>query len=84
MTPTTPDKPLQRICLRRARIRCAHGRPLHAAVRRPRQSRTAYVAFHPSSLYLYKEVPVMLALEAGDDLLWFWIGSHSEYDKLVD
>ena len=24
-----------------------------------------------------------LAVEAGDDLLWFWIGSHSEYDKLV-
>ncbi len=24
-----------------------------------------------------------LATEAGEDLLWFWIGTHSEYDKLV-
>jgi hypothetical protein len=24
-----------------------------------------------------------LAVEAGDDLLWFWIGTHAEYDKLV-
>ena len=24
-----------------------------------------------------------LAVEAEDDLVWFWIGSHAEYDKLV-
>lgn len=24
-----------------------------------------------------------LALEVEQDLVWFWIGSHSEYDKLV-
>lgn len=24
-----------------------------------------------------------LAIEAGDDLAWFWIGSHSEYDRLI-
>lgn len=24
-----------------------------------------------------------LATEAGDDLVWFWIGSHAEYDRLV-
>ena len=24
-----------------------------------------------------------LAIEAGSDLVWFWIGSHAEYDKLV-
>jgi hypothetical protein len=24
-----------------------------------------------------------LAVEAGDDLLWFWIGSHAEYDRLL-
>ncbi len=24
-----------------------------------------------------------LAVETGDDLLWFWIGSHSDYDKIV-
>lgn len=25
-----------------------------------------------------------LAVEAGEDLLWFWIGHHAEYDRLVD
>lgn len=24
-----------------------------------------------------------LATEVGDDLVWFWIGSHAEYDTLV-
>jgi len=25
-----------------------------------------------------------LATEVGEDLAWFWVGSHAEYDKLVD
>jgi len=24
-----------------------------------------------------------LAVEADDDLVWFWIGSHADYDDLV-
>jgi hypothetical protein len=24
-----------------------------------------------------------LAVETGSDLVWFWIGSHAQYDKLV-
>ena len=24
-----------------------------------------------------------LAVESGDELAWFWIGSHAEYDRLV-
>jgi hypothetical protein len=24
-----------------------------------------------------------LAVESGDDLVWFWIGSHADYDALV-
>ena len=24
-----------------------------------------------------------LAVEANDGLLWFWIGSHADYDKLI-
>jgi hypothetical protein len=24
-----------------------------------------------------------LAVEAGDDLVWFWIGSHADYDALI-
>jgi len=24
-----------------------------------------------------------LAARAGDDVIWFWIGSHADYDKLL-
>jgi hypothetical protein len=24
-----------------------------------------------------------LAVESGDDLLWFWIGNHADYDRLI-
>ena len=24
-----------------------------------------------------------LGVRHGDDILWFWIGSHAEYDRLV-
>jgi hypothetical protein len=24
-----------------------------------------------------------LATEAGDDLVWFWIGSHADYDAMI-
>jgi hypothetical protein len=24
-----------------------------------------------------------LAAESGDDLVWFWIGSHADYDALI-
>ena len=24
-----------------------------------------------------------LAAESGDDLIWFWIGSHADYDSLI-
>lgn len=24
-----------------------------------------------------------LAVESGDDLVWFWIGTHADYDKLI-
>ncbi len=25
-----------------------------------------------------------VAVEDGNDLIWFWIGHHSEYDRLID
>ncbi len=24
-----------------------------------------------------------LAVEVGDELVWFWIGNHSEYERLI-
>lgn len=24
-----------------------------------------------------------LAIESGNDLVWFWIGTHAEYDRLI-
>ena len=25
-----------------------------------------------------------LAVESGEDLVWFWIGSHADYDRLIE
>lgn len=25
-----------------------------------------------------------LGVQTGDDLIWFWIGSHAEYDRLIE
>lgn len=25
-----------------------------------------------------------LAIEAGEDIVWFWIGSHAKYDKIIN
>jgi hypothetical protein len=25
-----------------------------------------------------------VAIEHGDDLLWFWIGGHDDYERLID
>lgn len=49
--------------------------------------------FHPSlhfkKIGKYRAVRIglryrALATEAPDGLLWFWIGSHSEYDKILN
>jgi hypothetical protein len=24
-----------------------------------------------------------LAIDEGDDMIWFWIGSHTDYDKII-
>ena len=52
------------------------------------KSNPAHPSLHFKKVGKYRAVRVglqyrALAVEAGDDLLWFWIGSHSEYDKLV-
>ena len=36
---------------------------------------------HPS--LRFKKVARALALEVEDGYLWFWIGSHADYDKLI-
>jgi len=48
----------------------------------------AHQSLHFKKVGKYRAVRVglqyrALAVETDDDLLWFWIGSHSEYDKLV-
>jgi hypothetical protein len=52
------------------------------------KSNPSHPSLHFKKVAKYRAVRVglqyrALAVEVGDDLLWFWIGSHSEYDKLV-
>jgi hypothetical protein len=37
---------------------------------------------HPS-LQLKKSRTILVAVEADGDLVWFWIGSHADYDAMV-
>jgi hypothetical protein len=52
------------------------------------KSNPVHPSLHFKKVGKYRAVRVGLqyrewTVEAGDDLLWFWIGSHSDYDKLV-
>jgi hypothetical protein len=52
------------------------------------KSNPAHPSLHFKKVGKYRAVRIglqyrALAVEAGDDLLWFWIGAHSEYDKLI-
>jgi hypothetical protein len=52
------------------------------------KSNPSHPSLHFKKVGKYRAVRVglqyrALAIEVGDDLLWFWIGSHSEYDKLI-
>jgi hypothetical protein len=48
----------------------------------------SHPSLHVKKIGKYRAVRVglhyrALALEVPEGLLWFWIGSHSEYDKIV-
>jgi hypothetical protein len=52
------------------------------------KSNPSHPSLHFKKIGKYRAVRVglqyrALAVETGDDLLWFWIGPHSEYDKLI-
>jgi len=52
------------------------------------KSNPSHPSLHFKKVGKYRAVRIglqyrALAVETGDDLLWFWIGPHSEYDKLV-
>ncbi len=49
---------------------------------------TRHPSLHFKKITKYRSVRIgihyrALAIEVKDDLLWFWIGSHAEYDKLI-
>ena len=70
-------------------------RALPAEIRALADRNYALLSASPSHASLhFKQVGVLwsvrvglhyraLAAAAGDDLVWFWIGSHAEYDRLV-
>ncbi len=48
----------------------------------------AHPALHFKRIGAYRSARVglryrALAVEQGPDLLWFWIGSHADYDKML-
>jgi hypothetical protein len=52
------------------------------------KSNPSHPSLHFKKVGKYRAVRIglqyrALAVVIGDDLLWFWIGPHSEYDKLV-
>ena len=53
------------------------------------KTKPSHPSLHFKKVRNYRAVRVgihyrALAVEVGDDLLWFWIGTHSEYDRLID
>ena len=70
-------------------------RALPEAVRALADSSYALLKSNPSHRSLhFKKIGILwsvrvglhyraLAIESGDDLVWFWIGSHADYDRLV-
>lgn len=52
----------------------------------PRHPSLQFKQVHPSRLIFSARVALgyrALAVRADDDLIWFWIGSHADYDKLL-
>ncbi len=52
------------------------------------KSNPAHPSLHFKKIGAYRSVRVgikyrALAVDVEDGLLWFWIGSHSSYDKLI-
>ena len=52
------------------------------------KSNPSHPSLHFKKIGKYRTVRVglqyrALAVETGDDLLWFWIGAHSEYDGMI-
>ena len=41
---------------------------------------------HPTRLIYSVRISIgyrALAVRSGDEIIWFWIGSHADYDKLI-
>jgi hypothetical protein len=52
------------------------------------KSNPSHLSLHFKKIGKYRAVRVglqyrALAIETGEDLLWFWIGTHAEYDRLI-
>ncbi|NOY43515.1 MAG: hypothetical protein GXP26_16975 [Planctomycetes bacterium] len=52
------------------------------------KSNLAHPSLHFKKVGRYRAVRVgahyrALAVEAGKDLVWFWVGSHAEYDRIL-
>lgn len=73
--------------------RCYRGLPKHVRQLADRsydllKSNPAHPSLHFKAIGQFRSARIglhyrALAVEAGDDLVWFWIRSHADYDKLL-
>ena len=70
-----------------ARVQRAARRAYRIFLRDPSHPSLQFKRVHPTRPIFSARVGLgyrALALREGEDVVWFWIGSHAEYDRLVN
>jgi hypothetical protein len=69
-----------------ARVQQSARRAYRVFLDDPRHPSLQYKQVHPTRPIFSARVALgyrALCVREGDDLIWFWIGSHSDYDRLL-
>ena len=69
-----------------ARVQQSARRAYRVFLNDPRHPSLQYKQVHPTRPIFSARVALgyrALCVREGDDLIWFWIGSHSDYDRML-
>jgi hypothetical protein len=69
-----------------ARVQQSARRAYRLFLKDPRHPGLQFKQVHPTRPIFSARVALgyrALAVRDGDDLIWFWIGSHADYDRLL-